>query len=114
MYFKLGGYPLMDLKINPELHSDKEFFTNIANLAKKHSHQFSNLNYKTMLHQLVFHPTIPLSIVKSLIGDNSLLKEVLNSRDFEGKTPVMLAVKHGNFAFLDAISESKSIFIKDD
>jgi len=26
----------------------------------------------------------------------------------------MLAIQHGNFAFLDAISESKSIFIKDD
>jgi hypothetical protein len=66
------------------------------------------------LHQLVFHPAIPSSILKSLIGEKSLLKEVLNSRDFEGKTPVMLAIQHENFAFLDAISESKSIFIKDD
>jgi ankyrin repeat protein len=67
-----------------------------------------------VLHQLVFHPAIPLSILKSLIGENSLLKEVLNTRDFEGKTPVMLAIQHGNFAFLDAISESSSIFVKDD
>lgn len=37
MYFKLGGYPLIDFKIHPDLHTDKEFFTNIANLAKKHS-----------------------------------------------------------------------------
>jgi ankyrin repeat protein len=60
---------------------------------------------------LVFHPAIPPSILKSLIGEKSLLKEVLNSRDFEGKTPVMLAIQHGNFDFLDAISENKNIFI---
>ena len=116
IYFKLGGYPLIDFKVSPDLlqHTEREFFTSIASLARKHSQQLSNGNYKTVLHQLVFHPAIPLSIVKSLIGKSSLLKEVLNTRDFEGKTPVLLAIQHGNFAFLDAISESRSIFIKDD
>jgi hypothetical protein len=49
-----------------------------------------------------------------LIGAQSLQRENINSKDSEGKSPIIIAIEQKNVNFLNIVSSSTSIFIQND
>jgi hypothetical protein len=49
-----------------------------------------------------------------LIGAQSLQRENINSKDSEGKSPIIIAIEQKNVNFLSIVSSSTSIFIQND
>jgi hypothetical protein len=70
--------------------------------------------FGTILHNLAEDPNCDVELLKELISESSILRECINSRNTDGFTPVMLAIKFENLRFLDTVQDCPSLFIKMD
>lgn len=83
-------------------------------LTSKFNQQNKNGKFNTIFHQIAVDSECDKNLLKELTNDSSLIRECLNSRDVDGLNPVMIAFKHNNFNFLDAIKGNHSLFVKVD
>jgi len=66
------------------------------------------------LHQLALKKDCDSTLISNLIGAQSLQRENINSKDSEGKSPIIIAIEQKNVNFLNIVSSSTSIFIQND